>query len=90
MAAAPALVPIPGVCRVCGCSQFDACVNEEGWTCGWADPTHTLCTFCAELHADMHVALDEGLESPDDTEPRVVLATEGECAAYIRSLRGGN
>jgi hypothetical protein len=87
--AAPALIPVPCVCCVCGCSQFDACVDPEtGETCGWADARRTLCTFCAALSGEMHAALDEGPQ--DDEEPRVVLATEAECSQYIRELREGN
>ena len=32
--------PVQGQCRVCGCSEFDPCI--EG--CGWADRSTTLCT----------------------------------------------
>ena len=33
-------------CRVCGCSEYQPCVNEWGDTCGWAEPD--LCSSCAE------------------------------------------
>lgn len=41
--------PIPGVCQVCGCTDDNPCVNydEPGTYCAWANPEHTLCTFCA-------------------------------------------
>jgi hypothetical protein len=43
-------VPIPsllgGVCRICRCSDYDAC--PEG--CGWAEPD--LCTACAESQGE--------------------------------------
>lgn len=32
----------PGICRVCGCTDVDAC--EGG--CVWADSTATLCSQC--------------------------------------------
>lgn len=32
----------PGVCRFCGCSQWDACPGG----CAWADHTATVCTTC--------------------------------------------
>lgn len=35
-----------GVCRVCGCSHYNPCINKFGQTCGWTDGTQTLCTFC--------------------------------------------
>jgi hypothetical protein len=37
----------PGVCRVCGCSYFNPCINDSGQTCSWANKAHTLCLFCA-------------------------------------------
>lgn len=33
------------VCRRCGCAEWDACVNEAGEPCGWAEPE--LCSACA-------------------------------------------
>jgi hypothetical protein len=34
------------VCKICGCTEWDACVDEEaGETCGWA--AEDLCTRCA-------------------------------------------
>jgi hypothetical protein len=84
--AAPALAPIPGVCCICGCSEFQPCISEGGDVCAWANRERTLCTFCAELNRDMHAALDEGLR--DDEAPLIVGATEAECDRYIRETRG--
>jgi hypothetical protein len=33
-----------GTCRVCGCTEFEACPGG----CAWADETHTLCTNCVD------------------------------------------
>jgi hypothetical protein len=88
MAAAPASIPIPGMCRVCGCTQFDACRNDyTGETCDWANRERTLCTFCAVLPEETRKAFHPAIAPP---EPRVVLATEGECNQYLRTLREGN
>lgn len=52
----------PGTCRMCGCTDTNACVlNEaalagafaiERWTkpltCAWTDETRTLCTGCQD------------------------------------------
>ena len=49
------IVDLPGVCRVCGCSELDPCVIPvlEGaarlrrrglQTCSWFDAQRTLCT----------------------------------------------
>jgi hypothetical protein len=35
---------LPGVCRVCGCTQDSGCA--EG--CSWVDATCTLCSACNE------------------------------------------
>jgi hypothetical protein len=41
-------VPEPGTCRICGCTEFNAChIEEPGGDivpCGWADDSRTLCT----------------------------------------------
>ena len=34
----------PGVCRVCGCTEENAC--EGG--CAWANEEKTLCTACVD------------------------------------------
>lgn len=31
-------------CKVCGCSDFDACVDEDGQPCYWVDDD--LCSAC--------------------------------------------
>jgi len=36
---------IRGMCKVCACTEAEAC--EEG--CGWTDASQTLCTACAPL-----------------------------------------
>lgn len=90
-AATARAVQIPGVCRICGCSEFQPCILEAtGETCAWADETRTICDFCADLGHAMHAALDQGMESEDAEEPRVVLATEGECDRFIREFRGAH
>ena len=35
-----------GMCKECGCTERNACMNEDGEACGWADKTRTLCTHC--------------------------------------------
>ncbi|MES2042572.1 MAG: helix-turn-helix transcriptional regulator [Pseudomonadota bacterium] len=37
--------PPPQLCRVCACSEYDACLEQSGRTCAWAEPD--LCTACA-------------------------------------------
>jgi hypothetical protein len=83
--AAPSPAPIPGVCRICGCSEFEPCISAGGEPCAWANAEHTLCDFCDELAQDMHGALEEDLR--DDEQPLIVGATEAECDRYIRETR---
>lgn len=37
--------PLQRTCRVCGCTQTDACIDDCGHGCAWAGPN--LCTACA-------------------------------------------
>lgn len=50
------LLPTPGVCRVCGCSEAFAC--DCG--CAWANPERTLCTRCADPSPALQVAAGFG------------------------------
>jgi ParB/RepB/Spo0J family partition protein len=44
-AAKPAVTP--GVCRVCGCTETNAC-DHFGQPCHWVDEEETLCSSCAD------------------------------------------
>lgn len=47
------LIAIPGTCRVCSCTEDNACVDEHtGEACAWADSTHTICTACGAVEDD--------------------------------------
>jgi len=35
-----------GICKKCGCTQNDACVNEDVTTCHWVEPD--LCSSCSQ------------------------------------------
>ena len=44
-------VSVEGICRVCGCTEDNACMGDDG-PCGWAPNSgRTLCTEC---EADGH------------------------------------
>jgi len=32
-----------GICRFCGCSEFNACRDQASRPCGWANVAHTRC-----------------------------------------------
>lgn len=42
--------PIPGVCRVCGCTETNPCYTPDHGHCWWVEPS--LCSHCAELCDD--------------------------------------
>jgi hypothetical protein len=33
----------PGICRICGCTGKQCCVEKNGRRCRWANPEMTLC-----------------------------------------------
>lgn len=44
--------PIPGVCRICGCTEDNPCEHPDHGTCWWVDDDCTLCSHCADLCDD--------------------------------------
>ncbi|HEY0626707.1 MAG TPA: hypothetical protein VGD10_08225 [Allosphingosinicella sp.] len=44
-------LPLPQVCRGCGCSWMDPCADRRTGTCAWADGDPTLCTTCERREA---------------------------------------
>ena len=48
-----------GVCRVCGCTDDNACYIPGVGPCWWVDETHTLCSHCVEIDP-------EDIEREDD------------------------
>lgn len=38
-------LPVPHLCRACGCSFNDPCTGADG-TCAWVEDDPTLCTAC--------------------------------------------
>lgn len=41
------LEPQKGICRVCGCTENDACTHPVYGSCWWVNETETLCSHCA-------------------------------------------
>ena len=35
-----------GVCRVCGCTNDNACCHPEWGSCWWLDDEQTICSHC--------------------------------------------
>ena len=45
-------------CRVCGCTDFDACIEADGFPCCWVEDE--LCSACAFFaQGDRVVVLEE-------------------------------
>ncbi len=63
-------------CNVCGCSEYDACINGDGETCSWIAPS--LCNFCGS---------QEDLTLADPDQPLVEIFSEGEAAQFLRCRR---
>lgn len=53
--------PVPGVCRICGCTEENPCFHPEHDNCSWVDDTFTLCSHCASKK-------EGGLGIKDDPE----------------------
>ena len=56
--------PVAGVCRVCGCTEDNACETAEGDPCHWAEPD--LCSACVEDEIDE--MRDEDLEGDEEED----------------------
>ena len=59
-------VPVPQVCRSCGCSWLDACETAQG-PCSWAAPD--LCSACAQTAARGRTARFAPIDWPDAPHP---------------------
>lgn len=35
-----------GICKFCGCTDHNACVNERGQACSWINNEHDICSAC--------------------------------------------
>ena len=35
-------------CRMCGCTEYSACVDQWGDACSWSVVDPSICTFCEE------------------------------------------
>jgi len=44
-------LPLPNVCRLCGCSWNDPCEDPDRGPCAWADAEQDLCTRCLQAAA---------------------------------------
>ena len=45
-------------CRICGCNDFNACIEPDGFPCCWVE--ETLCSSCAFFtQGDRLILLEE-------------------------------
>lgn len=42
-------IPLPQICRECGCTWHDACWHPDHGSCAWVDGDPTLCTHCSDV-----------------------------------------
>lgn len=38
-----------GTCKICGCTNKQACNHTDFGPCWWIDESHELCSHCVEL-----------------------------------------
>lgn len=55
-----------GTCKICGCTDDDACVHPDFGECFWLDDNHEVCSHCIELPGDPAVERpnDKNLPTP--------------------------
>ena len=79
-------------CSICGCTDAKPCNRRDEQTqldeeCFWlprAPAQEPLCSFCAELAAEMAMAFTRGYQQP---EQHVRLANEADCIAAVADWR---
>ena len=62
-------------CRVCGCTDFNACIEADGFPCCWVEDD--LCSACAFFAQGDSVVLLEaedisGKEVPSEASTRII------------------
>ena len=65
-------------CRVCGCTEWTACVGEDGTACHWTEPD--LCSACASGEPAVEVTL---CRIPRNPETRQALEYLVQAAARV-------
>ncbi len=60
--------PVPGICRVCGCSWNNPCHHPDHGNCSWVEPS--LCSHCASKE-------EGGLGINDDPHTEHCINDEG-------------
>jgi hypothetical protein len=68
-----------GTCKICGCTDNNACIADEFGACWWLDKTHEICSHCIELADDptvLRAGINKGccmcpFEEQKRTNPRM-------------------
>lgn len=68
----------PGICRICGCTDEDACFDEATERpCSWVGPECDVCSRCARL-----------TQHPEQQpEQRVEIFSEHQADLYLQERR---
>lgn len=84
--------PLERTCVGCGCTDSEACVEEEtGRACSWVpDSEMDVCSFCAAIALCMAEADERDVE--ERSESRIQLYSPHQAQRFIeetRVMRGG-
>jgi hypothetical protein len=44
-----------GICKICGCTENNACMHPDFGACWWTSENQDLCSHCVELPDDPSV-----------------------------------
>lgn len=79
-----------GECRICGCTDENACAGG----CSWADARRTLCSACVTIARDLIEVLEEQVQRPLtrlrlDRFVAIARAQQRDAVARTRSIAHG-
>lgn len=77
-------------CRMCGCTDHEACYDEERGACHWHEAE--LCSHCAETVGVLRAAVEEPIDADEvreDVKVELGLHHAGQLLKII-DWRGGN
>lgn len=82
-----------GICKICGCTDQNACVSFMGGPCYWLDDTHMLCSCCrswkdTDISGNRranHLVVLQGESYSDDCEVRLIIGWDTEKVYFVKS-----
>jgi len=55
-----------GKCKICGCTENNACIHPDGGPCWWINRKHDLCSYCNPEFKN-----DKSIERPADRKKNI-------------------